>query len=110
MNGIAVIAGAMVVVMIASELVLRGTKLQSGLSRILPTWAIVYIVTVFLLVRSTPVGPVAFTIFWAGLYLSWFGVRSHIESSILMRMMYLLRRQSRTQESLVAEYESHYGQ
>jgi hypothetical protein len=53
---------------------------------------------------------VALTIFWGGAFLSWFGVRSHVESSILLRMLYLLRRGSMTEEQLVADYASHYGQ
>src|SRR5687768_6636574 len=102
MMGLVIIAAAMILVMAASEWVLAGTKLQNGLARILPTWAVVYVATLVWLILSTPVGPVAFTIFWAGFYLSWFGVRSHIESSILMRMMYLLRRQPSSEKSLVA--------
>jgi hypothetical protein len=42
--------------------------------------------------------------------LSWFGVRSHIESSILLRMLYSLRRRPMTETGLVDEYLSHYGE
>jgi hypothetical protein len=47
--------------------------------------------------------------FWGGAFLSWFGVRSHIESSILLRMLYLLRREPRAEADLLAEYASRFG-
>jgi hypothetical protein len=53
---------------------------------------------------------VPFTIFWGGAFLSWFGVRSHIESSILLRMLFLLRRHPMTESALIAEYTSLYGE
>ena len=74
-----------------SELALRGTKLQTGLARVLGVWAIVYAGLLVYLETIGSTGFIACTLFWSGAFLSWFGVRSHVESSILMRMMYLLR-------------------
>jgi hypothetical protein len=108
-TGVWMLAAAVVAVMVASELALGGTKLQTGLSRALAAWALVYLPTVYLLAVYGGVGPVALTIFWGGAFLSWFGVRSHIESSILLRMLAILRRRSLTTTDLVTEYTSHYG-
>jgi hypothetical protein len=49
-------------------------------------------------------------VFWAGAFLSWFGVRSHIESSILLRMLYLLRKNPTTEATLLAAYEALGGE
>jgi hypothetical protein len=89
---------------------LRGTKLQTGLSRVLVVWMVIYVIMVVILRTCIQAGFVACTIFWAGAFLSWFGVRSHIESSILMRMMYLLRRRAMKAEELLGDYQSHYGE
>jgi hypothetical protein len=110
MTGVLIVLGLLLAVMIASELALGGIKLQTGLSRVLVAWALVYLPGVFVLARHGGVGPVAYTVFWGGAFLSWFGVRSHIESSILLRMLYLLRRKAMTETGLVTEYTSLYGE
>jgi hypothetical protein len=110
MTDLFIVAASLLVAMIGSELALRGTKLQTGLARVLVVWAAVYLVAIYLLIRAGETGPIALTIFWGGAFLSWFGVRSHIESSILLRMLYLLRGRSHSEASLVAEYASHYGE
>jgi len=109
LTGIWIVAAALLVVLVASELILRGTKLQVGLSRVLALWAAIYLPAVYFLSHRGDIGPVVFTIFWGGAFLSWFGVRSHIESSILLRMLYLLRRKPLTEAQLLAKYDCHYG-
>jgi hypothetical protein len=110
MSGLLFVAAAVLAAMVGSELVLRGTKLQTGLSRVLVAWAAVWAMALYPLLRYGGVGPVAFTLFWGGTFLSWFGVRSHIESSILLRMLYLLRRQPMSEAQVVEKYSSQYGQ
>jgi len=105
-----IVLGALLAVFIASELVLGGTKLQTGLSRVLVAWILVYLPTCYLLLRYGDTGLIAYTIFWGGAFLSWFGVRSHIESSILLRMLYLLRDRPLTEAELLARYGSQYGE
>jgi hypothetical protein len=73
-------------------------------------WGSIYAATVVSLVLSNAVSPIAFTIFWGGSFLTWFGVRSHIESSILLRMLVFLRRQPMTEALLLAQYLSVYGE
>ena len=93
-----------------SELALRGTKLQTGLARVLVVWAVAYAGLLAYLETFASTGFIACTLFWGGAFLSWFGVRSHVESSILMRMMFLLRSRPMTADELLKDYESHYGE
>jgi hypothetical protein len=109
MIGLALTLGALLLVMTASELALRGTKLQTGLGRILVVWTLVYLAVAYPLWRFGEVRLVALTVFWGGAFLSWFGVRSHIESSILLRMLHILRRGSRAESALISEYLTHAG-
>lgn len=104
MTGILLVLAALLVVMVLSELVLGQTKLQTGLSRILVAWTLVYLAAIYFVVQYGNVGILAFTIFWGGAFLSWFGVRSHIESSILLRMLHLLRQGPRDEAALVSAY------
>jgi hypothetical protein len=110
MTGLAILAASLILVMASCELVLQGTRLQTGLARVLVVWAACYVPTAWLLWTYGETGPVAFTIFWGGAFLSWFGVRSHIESSILLRMLYLLRKRPLTETELIGAYTARYGE
>jgi hypothetical protein len=110
MMGLLVVAALLLAAMTASEMALRGTKLQTGLARVLVVWAAVWLAGLYPLLRYGDVGPVVFTIFWGGAFLSWFGVRSHVESSILLRMLYLLRGKPMTEAQLLETYSSQYGE
>jgi hypothetical protein len=110
MTGLLIVAAALLIAAMGSELALRGTKLQTGLGRVLAVWAGVYLPTIALLVIGGSISPFSFTLFWGGAFLSWFGVRSHIESSILLRMLNLLRPRPMEQAALVAEYLELCGQ
>ncbi|MDB4989414.1 MAG: hypothetical protein JWN04_4592 [Myxococcaceae bacterium] len=110
MTALLILAIALLAAMVASECALHGTKLQTGLSRVLVVWAIVYLPLVYLLYRDGAVGLVISTVFWGGAFLSWFGVRSHLESSILLRMLVLLRRRPMTKSALIGEYTALYGE
>jgi hypothetical protein len=109
-TGLLIVAAALLAVMAGSEVALRGTKLQTGLGRVLVVWSAGYVALIYFLVRYGETGLLAYTIFWGGTFLSWFGVRSHIESSILLRMLYSLRQQPATETALMAEYTSRYGE
>jgi len=109
MTGLAIVALALLAAAIASELALSGTKLQTGLGRVLVAWGSVYLAALYPVLFHGGIGLIPFTIFWGGAFLSWFGVRSHIESSILLRMLYLLRKKSLSEAELLAAYTSLYG-
>jgi hypothetical protein len=93
-----------------SELALRRRKMQTGLWRVLVIWISGYAAAAAWLVRHGHSGVVVFTIFWSGTFLAWFGMRSHIESSIVLRMLFLLRQRPMTDAELIAAYASHYGE
>lgn len=110
MIGVGIVIALLLAAMAGSELALRGTKLQTGLARVLVVWTLVYLPGAYVAFLHGGVRPIAFTVFWGGAFLSWFGVRSHVESSILLRMLFLLRRHPMTEEALVGEYTSLYGE
>src|SRR5262245_10841224 len=102
--------GGFVAAMILSELALRGTKLQTGLARVLLVHFLVAgSFLLYLMLQHRPEW-IAVVAFWAGAFLTWFGVRSHMESSILLRMLFLLRKSSVSQSRLIEDYQTHYGE
>lgn len=95
--------------MAISEAALGGRKLQTGLAAVVRVWAIAGAMLLAHLAFARGSGVVVGALFWSGAFLAWFGVRSHIESSILLRMIYLLRGRDLAGEELVADYERQYG-
>jgi hypothetical protein len=94
---------------VLSELALGPLKVQTALPRLVGVWGVlgVLVMAHFALVRGS--GALVFGVFWAGAFLAWFGVRSHVESSILLRMLYLLRSEPLSGDQVVAAYEAQYG-
>ncbi len=91
-----------------SEVVLRGRKVQSAFGATVAVWATVggFLLGWF---WGRPSGRASFPVFWAGAFLTWFGIRSHLESSILLRLVYALRQQPKSAAELLEEYERFYG-
>jgi hypothetical protein len=109
MTQVTLIVAAFFACMVFCELVLKGTKLQTGLVKVFFVHVLCWIVLLIYMVTNNQSGIIAMTIFWAGAFLTWFGVRSHIESSVLLRMLYLLRQQPLSASELLSSYHSHYG-
>lgn len=103
-------SAAVVLPIVATELALGRAKLQTALARVLVIWLIGYAAASIWLVSHGEGGFAALTIFWSGAFLAWFGVRSHVESSILLRMLFLLRKGPLGDATLVDAYVSHYGE
>jgi hypothetical protein len=95
--------------MVASEIALGSRKLQAGITRVLLVHMTVCFLAIGALIACGEIRVMTVTIFWAGAFLSWFAIRSHIESSILLRMIHLLEKQGETPERLIRDYESSYG-
>jgi hypothetical protein len=93
-----------------SEFALKGAKLQTGLAKVIVTHAAIAASILAYLLWRGGAGVVAVIIFWSGAFLTWFGVRSHMESSILLRMLFLLRKGPVSGDRLLQDYEGHYGQ
>jgi|GEM_PF-2731256 len=110
MSIVVLLVGGFLIAVLLSELALKGTKLQTGLVKVIFAHITVAAsLLLYLLLKGGP-GWSALIIFWAGAFLTWFGIRSHMESSILLRMLFLLRRGSVPETLLLEEYESHYGE
>ncbi len=92
-----------------SEVALKGRKLQTGLAGVLLVHMVVAgLLLVYFFATGRPVWD-TLLIFWTGAFLTSFGVRSHMESSILLRILSFLRRRIVSESDLLQEYESHYG-
>ena len=109
MRELGVAAVALLGACAGSELALRGMKLQTGLGRLVVVWMASYAAAAGWFARHDQ-RLVSLTILWAGAFLAWFGVRSHIESSILLRMLHLLRPRPMTEGELVCAYTARYGE
>jgi len=110
MSFLLLVMGGFIAAMILSEIVLKNTKLQTGLGKVMMAHAVVAGGLLGYLVFSGRSGWLALLIFWAGAFLTWFGVRSHMESSILLRMLFLLRKGSIPENRLIEDYQLHYGE
>jgi hypothetical protein len=93
-----------------SEALLRGTKLQTGLRKVLFSHCIWFALIWVYMMRTDGFSLITLLIFWSGAFLTWFGMRSHVESSILLRMLYLLKQRPMPASDLLHEYESHYSE
>ena len=105
-----VLFGGALAAIVLSELLLAGTKLQTGFIKVLASFVITGACVLAYFLMTGSAGIVAIGAFWSGLFLGWFGVRSHLESSILLRMLFLLRASPMTAQNLLSVYESHYGE
>ena len=94
---------------IVSELALAGRKVQTGLRRALVVYVTVGAALVSLGAASGRIAPPVLVVFWCGAFLTWFCVRSHVESSILLRFLYLMRSGPMRKNELLDRYEAFYG-
>jgi hypothetical protein len=104
MMKLVIAAAAVLIAAAGSEFMLRGVKVQTALTRVLAIWIVSYAAAALWLARQATAGLAAVTIFCSGAFLVWFGVRSHLESSILLRMLFLLRNGPMSDLQLVDEY------
>lgn len=109
MIDLGIVALCLGVALVASESALGGRKLQTGLSRVLVLWGAIGAALVLHFAFARGAGMLVFGVFWSGAFLTWFGVRSHVESSILLRLVFLLRGGGQQPEALLARYEALYG-
>lgn len=109
MIDLAIILVCLGIALVASESALGGRKLQTGLARVVLVWGGIGLALVLHFAAARGAGVLVFGVFWAGAFLTWFGVRSHIESSILLRLLFLLRGEERGADALLGRYEELYG-
>jgi hypothetical protein len=88
----------------------RGKNILSAVKIIIMTHLCILIAVLSFVVTNHIVSPIAVLIFWGGAFLFWYGVRDHIENSILLRMVYMvLSCKSINPNKLFSLYESQYG-
>lgn len=92
-----------------SELLIRRRSVQGSLARLGAAHVAGLSATVWLLVRDGSLGLFPLVLFWGGAFTAWFGVRVHLESSILFRMLHMLEDHAQSRASLVSAYEARYG-
>lgn len=109
MRSLAILLGTFVLTALACELMLRTRKLQSAIGRVGILHVLVLTVVASLLATRGLMRPVPVAIFWLGALISWFGIRSHIESSILLRMLHLLGASPMSRLELTSRYNARYG-
>jgi hypothetical protein len=98
------------IAIIISEAAVGGRKVHfAAATLVVVHGALCAIATVFA-TRDGTVSPVPVLFFWGGALLTWIGIRSHIENSILLRMLYFLRTSPNMTRSALSEaYDSHHG-
>jgi hypothetical protein len=106
-----VLLAAVSLAAILSEFALssRGSRLQSSLGPVVLVFVLFALLTAAWLILSRQISIIPTVIFWYGAFLTWFGIRSHIESSILLRMLYILRQRPLDSTELLEEYRRHYN-
>lgn len=111
MTAIVVILFAFLVAMGIGEIVLVRQKVQFAAASLALVHGVIFMMTTICATALGEVAPVSVLLFWAGAFLLWLGIRSHIESSILLRMLYLVKESnnSMARSALVHLYDQHHG-
>src|SRR5262245_31569168 len=110
MKSFGILIAAFLLAILSSESVLRGTKLQTALLKVVGIHMFLFAGVGFYLFFTLHLSFVVLSIFWIGAFLSWFGVRSHLESSILLRMLLFTRSGPLTETELLSRYQSHHSE
>ena len=101
MRDLLILGGAFALSVCMIELLVKH-KLQSALGTVAAVHGAGLAVA---LVVTRHVGVAGVLVFWTGLAACWFGVRSHVESSILLRLLHILRDGSSTREEILVRYQ-----
>lgn len=109
MSSILILVGGFFSAIVVGEIVLGGRKLQTGVLRLVVVHGVFWAAAVMYLYICRQVSVVAVSAFWAGGFLSWFVVRSHIESSILLGMVMIMREGPLSNAEILSRYESVQG-
>ena len=101
--------GAVVLSVFCMEKAVSGEKVQSRTGTALCCHAVIGTAVTAYLGAVRHGALVGFLVAWSGVFLSWFVIRSHIESSILLRMLLLVRKEPLAAEDIVGRYLARYG-
>lgn len=92
-----------------SQALLRGEKVQLGLRRVAAVHLLFAATAVGALANWGGANPAVLLLFWTGAGLSWFVVRSHLESSILLAMLDHVARGIADREELPGRLGERHG-
>ena len=110
MTALLILCGGFLLTVAGCEWLRPPGKLQSVLRRLGVIHLVGLAITAAILLAGGQMRPVPMFVFWSGAALAWFGLRSHLESSILLRMVYMLLDGTLSTGELVSRYHLHGGQ
>ena len=85
-------------------------KIQTAFVPVLTFHTLIAISLYLFLSYIANISPISITIFWVGAFVFWFNVHTLFESSILLKMLYILKSTDpMTKTELLKKYELHYG-
>lgn len=93
----------------AGQALLRGDKVQARLGRVAAIHLLIALPLMVALARWGETSPWALLLFWSGAGLTWFVVRSHLESSILLAMLDEVARGTSDRDELRRRLPARHG-
>ena len=90
MTALLILCGGFLLTLAGCEWLRPIGKLQSAVPRIGIIHVVGFATTAMILLAGGLMRVVPTLVFWSGATLAWFGLRSHLESSILLRMVYMI--------------------
>lgn len=106
MTELALLLASLLLAMIVSEVALGGDRLPTRTMRPLLVFGVIGGADLAYLTMASSGSIMTVVVFWMGAFLSWFGIRSHLQSSILLRMVCTLREQQLSAAELRSQYEA----
>lgn len=94
---------------IAAEIVLKGRRLQSNVKRVAPLYIVIALCCITIGAYTHYTHPIVIVMYWCGYFLTWFGIRSHLESSILLKMLTTLQASNLSRDELMSSYLQSYS-
>jgi predicted transcriptional regulator len=94
---------------IGAEIVLKGRRLQSNVKRVVPLYIVMALCCITIGAYTHYPHPIVILMYWCGYFLTWFGIRSHLESSILLKMLTTLQKSSLSRDELMKAYLQSYS-
>jgi len=86
----------------------HGRKIQTAFVPVLTFHTLVAISLYLFLSYTSNISPISIAIFWVGAFVFWFNVHTLFESSILLKMLYMLKlTHPMTKTELLNKYEAH---
>lgn len=109
MNELVFIIFGTFVILFLSELVLGDKKIQTVVFKLFFAFIVVLGLLIACLATVSTNNLFVFIVLELGVFISWFGIRSHLQNSILLRFTCYLREDSLTKSQLINVYQKNHG-